>query len=137
MKCPRCSEDNGTRNLEVNSCSYCGFVIGVYSRFNTKLDVLPENVGKMAQQTFGSRYRAKSRRLTRYSARDKFPKKHAVIQKLLMSNRGTAYSKDEIKGLLVALFGNYKGLSRVLNMMKWDKMIRERAIQGQLYYNAY
>ena len=134
MICPSCKTSNDSDNLQKNSCSFCGFVIGLYGRFKSNLTPLPENNNKYGFQNFGSRYKVKSRRLSKYTETKEFRQKHKKIQEYLMKNHGTAYTYNELSDLLYREFGNYSGLANVLkHMMKWG-MIKVRGYQGDVYY---
>jgi len=129
--------NNESDELTKNACVFCGFVVGYYGRYRSKYYTVKENTGELSNQVFGGRYKVRSRKLSQYTTNYDFSMKHSVVQKWLMGNQGTAFTREELAEILVNDFGNYQGLSRMLKMMMKCKMLRAFEHKNEVWFTAW
>ena len=122
--CPRCRERSSD---DAKSCSYCGWELGRYAKFQTC--VVP--VKKEGEVAFKDRIYVKMRKISQMRPKDR--EMYVRILEFLKENRRNAYSTYELRQLMVGL-PDTKGLMKVLRWMTRQGILKEGMFLGDRYY---
>lgn len=126
--CPSCHQQVDDDN---ESCPYCGWKPGRYTRFDSDYHEFPVMVVPGHEEVkFQDRIHVKRmRKISQLRPKDRTL--YLNIMEVLQNNKELAYSKSELRDRII---GSTKGMTKILNWMMNQGMVRKGYSQGQEFY---